>query len=436
MKNSILKVVILTLVFITHLYAVAYPNDYDFEWDGLVYNVLSNKDRTVEVTCIHSESPDNSIYVSGDIEVPEKVPYNSNTYTVISIGMDAFNCCDNLISVTIPNTVVSIEMDAFYGCRSLKSVNIPNSVTSIGQYAFSSCTSLTTVTIPKSVVFINRQAFSSCDNLAAINVDSNNNVFSSIDGVLYNKNASSLKCCPGGKTSLTIPNSVTSIGAYAFDSCEKLSSVTIPNSVTSIGEGAFMWCKMLTSIILPPSVTSIGKSMFSYCENLTAVTIPNLIISIGDEAFFGCTGLTAITIPNSVTSIGEAAFYGCFKLEAIYMQCKIPIKCFPSFSDDNLKNTILYIPKGTLAAYEKVDPWRNFWNIVEMDFSGVDEVAEDRGDAIRVENGRIVTEGDALTEVLDLQGRTVYRGYDRVVDNLARGLYVVRSGNNTVKIKL
>jgi len=176
--------------------------------------------------------------------------------------------------------------------------------------------------------------------------------------------------------------------------------------------------------------------MFSYCESLTAVTIPNLIISIGDEAFFGCTGLTAITIPNSVTSIGEAAFYGCFKLEAIYMQCKIPIKCFPSFSDDNLKNTILYIPKGTLAAYEKVDPWRNFWNIVEMDFSGVDEVAEDDGDAVRVENGRIVTEGDALTEVLDLQGRTVYRGYDRVVDNLPSGLYVVRSGNNTVKIKL
>lgn len=436
MKNSILKVVTLTLVFITHLYAVAYPNDYDFEWDGLVYNVLSNKDRTVEVTCIHSESPDNRIYVSGDIEVPEKVPYNSNTYTVISIGMDAFNCCDNLISVTIPNTVVSIEMDAFYGCRSLKSVNIPNSVTSIGQYAFSSCTSLTTVTIPKSVVFINRQAFSSCDNLAAINVDSNNNVFSSIDGVLYNKNASSLKCCPGGKTSLTIPNSVTSIGAYAFDSCEKLSSVTIPNSVTSIGEGAFMWCKMLTSIILPPSVTSIGKSMFSYCESLTAVTIPNLIISIGDEAFFGCTGLTAITIPNSMTSIGEAAFYGCPKLETIYMQCEVPIECKPNFSDDNLKNTILYIPKGTLAAYEKTTPWRDFWNIVEMDFSGVDEVAADGGDAVRVENGRIVTEGDALTEVLDLQGRTVYRGYDRVIDNLPAGLYVVRSGNNTVKIKL
>lgn len=459
MKNSILKVVTLTLVFITHLYAVAYPNDYDFEWDGLVYNVLSNKDRTVEVTCIHSESPDNRIYVSGDIEVPEKVPYNSNTYTVISIGMDAFNCCDNLISVTIPNTVTSIGVDAFCGCSSLKSVNIPNSVTSIGEYAFSSCKSLTTVTIPKSVAFINRQAFPFCDNLTAINVDSDNDVFSSIDGVLYNKNASSLKCCPGGKTSVTIPNSVTSIGAYAFYSCTKLSSVTIPNSVITIGEGAFGCCYSLTSIALPTSVTSIGKRMFTSCKSLTAVTIPNSVTSIGDEAFYNCksltsvtipnfvtsigqdafshcSGLTSVTIPNSVTSIGQGAFCNCSKLGAIYMQCDVPIECTPYFSDDNLKNTILYIPKGTLAAYEKTTPWRDFWNIVEMDFSGVDEVAEDGGDAVRVENGRIVTEGDALTEVLDLQGRTVYRGYDRVIDNLPSGLYVVRSGNNTIKIKL
>ena len=459
MKNSILKVVTLTLVFITHLYAVAYPNDYDFEWDGLVYNVLSNKDRTVEVTCIHSESPDNNIYVSGDIEVPEKVPYNSNTYTVISIGMGAFNCCDNLISVTIPNTVTSIGVDAFCGCSSLQSVNIPNSVTSIGEYAFSSCKSLTTVTIPKSVAFINRKAFTFCDNLTAINVDSDNDVFSSIDGVLYNKNASSLKCCPGGKTSVTIPNSVTSIGAYAFYSCKKLSSVTIPNSVITIGEGAFGYCYSLTAIALPTSVTSIGSGIFtdcesltavtipnsvtsigyrafSYCKSLTTVTIPNSVTSIGQDAFSHCSGLTSVTIPNSVISIGRGAFYNCSKLGAIYMQRDVPIECTPSFSENVTAEAILYVPTGTLRAYKNTNPWRKFWNIVEMDFSGVDEVAEDRGDAIRVENGRIVTEGDALTEVLDLQGRTVYRGYDRVVDNLARGLYVVRSGNNTVKIKL
>ena len=118
------------------------------------------------------------------------------------------------------------------------------------------------------------------------------------------------------------------------------------------------------------------------------------------------------------------------------MQRDVPIECTPSFSENVTAEAILYVPTGTLRAYKNTNPWRKFWNIVEMDFSGVDEVAEDRGDAIRVENGRIVTEGDALTEVLDLQGRTVYRGYDRVVDNLARGLYVVRSGNNTVKIKL
>lgn len=229
---------------------------------------------------------------------------------------------------------------------------------------------------------------------------------------------------------------VTAVGINAFENHSRLTSITIPNSVTSIRRSAFKYCDGLTSITIPNSVTSIGNSAFRGCSGLTSITIPNSVTSIGGYAFNNCSSLTTVTIPNSVKAIEISAFEGCPKLETIYMQCEVPIECKPNFSDDNLKNTILYIPKGTLAAYEKVDPWRNFWNIVEMDFSGVDEVAEDRGDAIRVENGRIVTEGDALTEVLDLQGRTVYRGYDRVVDNLARGLYVVRSGNNTVKIKL
>ena len=333
-------------------------------------------------------------------------------------------------------------------------------MTSIGNWAFKNCDGLTSVTIGNSATAnCFPYAFWDCKNLTEINVNPENANYSSINGVVYDKNASTLILCPNKKASITIPNSVTSIGNYAFMNCSELSSITIPNSVETIGDYAFKSCSRLSSITIPDSVTSIGRSSFEYCVGFTSITIPNSVTSIGNSAFRGCSGLTSITIPNSVTSIGGyafnncsslttvtipnsvkaieiSAFEGCPKLETIYMQCEVPIECKPNFSDDNLKNTILYIPKGTLAAYEEVDPWRNFWNIVEMDFSGVDEVAEDRGDAIRVENGRIVTEGDALTEVLDLQGRTVYRGYDRVVDNLPSGLYVVRSGNNTVKIKL
>ena len=435
-----------------------YADDYTFYVvDELVYKIHSEEDRTATVVRVDESC---SPQFGGDKEIPQKVIINSKTYTVTAVGINAFENHSRLTSITIPNSVTSIGGYAFSGCSGLTSITIPNSVTSIGNWAFKNCDGLTSVTIGNSATAnCFPYAFWDCKNLTEINVNPENANYSSINGVVYDKNASTLILCPNKKASITIPNSVTSIGNYAFMNCSELSSITIPNSVTSIGDYAFSGCSGLTSITIPHSVTSIRRSAFEYCDGLTSITIPNSVTSIGNSAFRGCSGLTSITIPNSVTSIGGyafnncsslttvtipnsvkaieiSAFEGCPKLETIYMQCEVPIECKPNFSDDNLKNTILYIPKGTLAAYEKVDPWRNFWNIVEMDFSGVDEVAEDRGDAIRVENGRIVTEGDALTEVLDLQGRTVYRGYDRVVDNLARGLYVVRSGNNTVKIKL
>ena len=412
-----------------------YADDYTFYVvDELVYKIHSEEDRTATVVRVDESC---SPQFGGDKEIPQKVIINSKTYTVTAVGINAFENHSRLTSITIPNSVTSIGGYAFSGCSGLTSITIPNSVTSIGNWAFKNCDGLTSVTIGNSATAnCFPYAFWDCKNLTEINVNPENANYSSINGVVYDKNASTLILCPNKKASITIPNSVTSIGDYAFSGCSGLTSITIPNSVTSIGRSSFEYCVGFTSITIPNSVTSIGNSAFRGCSGLTSITIPNSVTSIGGYAFNNCSSLTTVTIPNSVKAIEISAFEGCPKLETIYMQCEVPIECKPNFSDDNLKNTILYIPKGTLAASEKVDPWRNFWNIVEMDFSGVDEVAEDRGDAIRVENGRIVTEGDALTEVLDLQGRTVYRGYDRVVDNLARGLYVVRSGNNTVKIKL
>ena len=426
-----LKLMVVMLLALTALQCHA-NNDYTFYIvDELVYKILSEADRTVAV-----KEP-STFPFGGDKEIPQKVIIRSKTYTVTAVNDKAFENCDGLTSITIPNSVTSIGEDAFYGCSGLTSITIPNSVTFIGLRAFYHCDGLTSVTLGNSVTFHSLSGtFAYCKNLTEINVNPENANYSSINGVVYDKNASTLIFCPNKKASITIPNSVTSIGDRAFYVCSGLTSATIPNSVTSIGDYAFYGCSGLTSITIGNSVTSIGDYAFLDCSELTSVTIPNSVKTIGWWAFENCSKLTSVTIGNSVESIGGSAFDGCPQLEAIYMQCEFPIAFTAKFSDDNLKNTILYIPKGTLAAYEKTTPWRDFWNIVEMDFSGVDEVAEDRGDAVRVENGRIVTEGDALTEVLDLQGRTVYRGYHRVIDNLPRGLYVVRSGNNTVKIKL
>ena len=180
-------------------------------------------------------------------------------------------------------------------------------VTSIGFGAFANCgSSLTSITIPNSVISIGEYAFYDCMGLASVTIPNSvisigRNAFSGCEGL----------------TSITIPNSVTSIGRAAFGRCSGLTSVIIPNSVTSIDESAFGGCSSLTSITIPNSVISIGYGAFNGCSSLTSITIPNSVTSIGDGAFQLCTNLTSITIPNSVTSIGEFAFVNCKGLTSI-----------------------------------------------------------------------------------------------------------------------
>ena len=239
--------------------------------------------------------------------------------SVTSIGYYAFWGCTNLRNIKIPNNVESIGDYAFYNCTSLTSVTIPNSVTSIGNDAFYGCSSLTSVTIPDSVTSIGYSALSSCTSLTSIEVSYDNENYSSVDGVLFDKDKTKLIQYPAGsnRTIYSIPNSVISIGSDAFVGCTSLTSVTIPNSVTSIGGSAFSGCTNLTSITIPDSVTSIGSYAFEDCTSLTSVTIGNSVTSIGGSAFSGCTNLTSITIPDRVTSIGSYAFEDCTSLTSV-----------------------------------------------------------------------------------------------------------------------
>ena len=206
--------------------------------------------------------------------------------SVTSIGNSAFGYCGVLITVTIGNSVINIGNYAFNNCNSLASITIPNSIRSIGEYAFQCCDNLTTINIPNSVTSIGCGAFNSCNKLTEINVESANTKYTSENGVLFNKDKTTIVRYPAAKTgtTYTIPNSVTSIDNRAFTGCSSLTNVSIPNSVTNISEYAFYGCSSLTSVAIPNSVTTIGGEAFSQCKALSAV-ISNTVKSIGSYAF-------------------------------------------------------------------------------------------------------------------------------------------------------
>ena len=360
MKHKTLSIML--TMFMSMVACVA--SAHDFEVNGIYYKITSFTEFTVSVTYSYSNE------YTGSVVIPETVTYSGKTYSVTSIGSNAFYNCSGLTSVTIPNSVTSIGTGAFYGCSGLTSVTIGNSVTEIGRYAFSGCSGLTTIivedgnskydsrdgcnaiiesssntlvagckntAIPNSVTSIGSSAFEGCRGLTRAEFASVESLFNIkfsnyasnplyyahhlyINGVevkdlVIPNSVTSIgdKAFYGcsGLTSVTIPNSVTTIGEYAFYGCSGLTSVTIPNSVTSIESDAFSGCSSLTSVTIPNSVNSIGSGAFYDCSGLTSVTIPNSVTSIGVDAFSYCSGLTSVTIPNSVATIGYEAFYGC-----------------------------------------------------------------------------------------------------------------------------
>ena len=245
--------------------------------------------------------------------------------SVTSIGNYAFYDCSSLTSVVIPNSVTSIGSNAFHRCSSLTSVVIGESVTSIGSYAFYSCSSLTSIEIHNSVTSIGEEAFGYCSKLTSITVSENNTKYKSVDGNLYSKDGKTLIQYAIGKTatSFTIPDSVTSIGEYAFYGCDSLTSVEIGDSVTSIGDSAFAICSSLTSIEIPDSVTSIGEGAFAICSSLTIIEIPNSVTSIGSSAFYNCDSLTSVTFKGTKTQWGNISKGSSwdYNVSATYVQC-------------------------------------------------------------------------------------------------------------------
>lgn len=334
--NSLVKrIMLLIVLFLSCCKIFAY----DFEVNGLYYNILSN--NQVEVTYKKM----NDMSYSGRLSIPERIKYMGKEYIVTSIGDWAFWYCEGLTgSLNLPNTITTIGNSAFQECKNLTgeliipnsvktigtsafagctgfrgSLNIPSSVTKIGSCAFGSCKSFTgTLTIPNSVVTIEESAFIGCSGFTG-SLKLPNSLTEIADWVFYN--------CSGFTGTLTIPNSVKSIGKNAFSRCEGITgSLIIPNSVTDIGENAFGSCKGFSgALVIPNSVKSIGGESFWNCYGFSGtLTIPNSVITIGGCAFSGCKGFSGpLVIPNSVTIIENGVFSGCEGLESLTIHDRV-----------------------------------------------------------------------------------------------------------------
>ena len=276
----------------------------------------------------------NSVKTIGERAFSYCVRLNTVNITngVVTIGDNAFSFCSGLSSIIIPNTVTSIGGGAFYSCTGLTSVNIPNSVTSIGNSAFSGCSGLASVTIGNGVTTIGDDAFNNCSNLTEVIYNAVNCNGRKVDehiwfedcqlkSLLIGEQVKSipayLACGQKQLTSITIPNSVASIGDFAFSGCSGLSSVGISDNVTTIGNRAFQSCSGLASLNIPNSVATIGSGAFARCSGLISVNISESVAAIKTDTFEGCSSLKAVTIPDNVTTIADAAFRDCSDLEAV-----------------------------------------------------------------------------------------------------------------------
>lgn len=434
MKRDFLRGVMLIAILLVSANVWAY----DFEVDGLYYEINTDE----ELTCSVSSNDD---YV-GELVIPETVENDGVIYTVTAIQSSAFADDIALTKVNIPATLISVGDDAFTGCSnitevifedsdellfvgysdmyypifkdaviekvyigrnmsfgispireqtSLTTAEIGELVTSIDDNLFWECSAITSITIPDNVETIGSRAFARCTSLSEIDF-----------GV-----------------------GVSSIGVFAFTACDGLVELVIPDNVTFVDEWAFSSCANLTTVRLSSNMEAISNYLFYFSSKLANVNIPEGITSIDGTSFYNCTEITSITLPSTITEMGANNFQGCEKIVEVYAKNSIPsVNTGANFESAVYASATLYVPIGSLELYKAATDWCDFENIVESDFSGVESVTSDDIKLV-VTSSQLEIKGaevDAEVVVYSMNGTIVYKGVDKVITLPKNGVYIVK----------
>ena len=427
-----------------------------FEVEGINYEVLSEGDKSAFVAR-------QSANLEGEIQIPSQVSYEGAVYTVTEIGARAFYECAELTSVRLSDNIIEIGNDAFIRCRNLKDINIPKNLQRLGEYAFALCNGIEELTLPKTLTEIGEGAFYGCHSLCTLTVEADNPKYLSEDGVLFNRDKTTLVLFPaqngmthydipatvttieavafcGSKLkSVTLPPMLTKIGAEAFVLMDQLESITIPSSVTTIGNGAIGACASLKEVYvsdgvqcigtqafaenpslvkvhLPEGLTRIEGCIFDRCTSLNEVNIPEGVEYIGSEAFRDCQSLTEITIPNKVEIVGWDAFRGCIGLTKI-----------------TIGSSVTELAAGTFYGCDNIREVRSY---IEEPFNvqGSDDMY---GDMLRV--GRCFPEAVTQEATLFVPQGTIgkyrskqgWRDFVKIIDTIETGVYEMSLPRNT-----
>ena len=354
--------------------------------------------------------------------------------SIEELGDMLFYSDEELESVTLPAGLKVIPSHCFYFCTSLQHVTMPEQLEEIGFEAFFNCQKLPSINLPATLKEIGEWAFNRCYALTAFNVDADNQWFSDIDGVLFDKSQELLIRFPVGKTtpeSYEVPATVKEIGEVAFDECtltaitmgdnveklgngvfgsmENLESVQLSESIKEIPIQCFFACHALKSVNLPAGLERIWHDAFMSCKSLEEVVIPEGRTSIDDEAFWGCSGLKHLVLPSTMEKIGEISFYSCTALETVECHATVPPTCESnSFGSDDKSAIRLLVPEGSEEDYKNAPVWQEF-DIQTLQSTAISDVERSVVKAQRY----------------DLGGRQA--------DGSQSGLYIVRTADGKVK---